>query len=618
MQIISSCFRFFTEVTVCCADNIATNLQLITGVQKNSFPHSCVMFSKNLIWLRMILRYLTLILLFLGCFQTIAQDKIELKIVGDNSLFFFKKSTFEFRDSTQCDEFLFRKRQKALQKGYHLFSYDSISRQAENWLVHVYIGPLFNTMQLISDEITLENIRNVGLREKFIGEIPFSSKEIHRLLSSIQGRYLNNGYPFVNVYLDSIQFSETYAISRLKIESGPFFTMNSIIVKGDSNLHVPLINNIIGIKSGAPYDESTILGVESRLNQQSYLKVIKAPELLFTPKGTDLYVYLDRIPVSSVNGIIGFQPNPTAEKLDVTGEINLKLANALNRGERINFQWQSIRDQTQNLETAVSYPYLFNSNFGIEGRFDLYKRDSTFLDFNFRSGVNYYLNNTSYLQAYYQGNRDNRLSGSANTQSFDRLGNSAVNMYGIGIHSSRLDYLPNPRKGYEVHTESGIGQRTSQETTNDPAIKSLSFRGLIAFDFYIPLYRKHVLKVSNTSEFIGSESGVFQNERFRFGGQQSQRGFNEDELNATTRITQTFEYRFLLDKNANVFLFYDQTWYEDNSSTYLKDKPFGFGTGFSFSTDLGLFSLSYALGKQFDNPIRIAEGKIHFGYIAYF
>jgi hypothetical protein len=33
---------------------------------------------------------------------------------------------------------------------------------------------------------------------------------------------------------------------------------------------------------------------------------------------------------------------------------------------------------------------------------------------------------------------------------------------------------------------------------------------------------------------------------------------------------------------------------------------------------LGVFSISYALGRQFDAPVQFNSSKVHFGYIAYF
>ncbi|HQI46911.1 MAG TPA: hypothetical protein PLC59_12715, partial [Bacteroidales bacterium] len=51
---------------------------------------------------------------------------------------------------------------------------------------------------------------------------------------------------------------------------------------------------------------------------------------------------------------------------------------------------------------------------------------------------------------------------------------------------------------------------------------------------------------------------------------------------------------------------------------YIHDTPYGFGAGVCFETKAGIFSLTYALGKQFDNPIYLKSGKIHFGVVSYF
>jgi hypothetical protein len=48
------------------------------------------------------------------------------------------------------------------------------------------------------------------------------------------------------------------------------------------------------------------------------------------------------------------------------------------------------------------------------------------------------------------------------------------------------------------------------------------------------------------------------------------------------------------------------------------DRPFGFGVGFSVDTRAGIFTINYALGKQFDNPILFKSAKIHFGITAVF
>jgi hypothetical protein len=44
----------------------------------------------------------------------------------------------------------------------------------------------------------------------------------------------------------------------------------------------------------------------------------------------------------------------------------------------------------------------------------------------------------------------------------------------------------------------------------------------------------------------------------------------------------------------------------------------GFGAGITFETKAGLFSITYALGRAFDNPVALRGGKVHFGFLSLF
>jgi hypothetical protein len=72
-------------------------------------------------------------------------------------------------------------------------------------------------------------------------------------------------------------------------------------------------------------------------------------------------------------------------------------------------------------------------------------------------------------------------------------------------------------------------------------------------------------------------------------------------------------------KIAYINAFFNGAWYEQKiKDNYTHDFPFGFGLGITFTTKAGLFYLSYALGKQLDNPISFKTGKIHFGLAVQF
>ena len=112
---------------------------------------------------------------------------------------------------------------------------------------------------------------------------------------------------------------------------------------------------------------------------------------------------------------------------------------------------------------------------------------------------------------------------------------------------------------------------------------------------------------------------LYANELYRIGGLKTLRGMDEASITASSYVISTVEYRFLYEENSNFFLFVDQAWWERHvKDEFSTDTPMGFGLGTTFETKAGLFSLTYALGQQFDNPIQLRGGKVHFGFISLF
>ena len=104
---------------------------------------------------------------------------------------------------------------------------------------------------------------------------------------------------------------------------------------------------------------------------------------------------------------------------------------------------------------------------------------------------------------------------------------------------------------------------------------------------------------------------------FRIGGIRTLKGFDEQAIFASTYGIINTELRYLLQQNSNVMLFWNGAWYT-NKLQSVSDKPYGFGAGLNFETGAGVFSLYYAVGKQFNNAIEFNKAKIHFGFVNYF
>jgi hemolysin activation/secretion protein len=132
------------------------------------------------------------------------------------------------------------------------------------------------------------------------------------------------------------------------------------------------------------------------------------------------------------------------------------------------------------------------------------------------------------------------------------------------------------------------------------------------------LFSNNVLKTSINSGYLQS-SNIFFNELFRIGGLKTLRGFDEQSIFASQYGILNVEWRYLVQQNSNFVLFWNGAWYKNEGrKPAISDTPWGAGLGLNIETGSGIFSLYYATGKQFDNPLEFRTAKIHFGFINYF
>jgi outer membrane protein assembly factor BamA len=533
----------------------------------------------------------------------------------------FAKSV-KFRDSSDIRPFVRKFIRNEQRSNYPLVNLDGeFSDTTSKKITYFYFkGPKFEQLHLQVREEDKWLIRKIPrISERILAQVPISSAEIGNTLDFILSYLENNGYPFAKVRLVELELNPESPTAALLIDKGPEITWNKIILKGNPKIKPAFIQTYLGVKPGELYNEKAFRDIRRKVNQLTYLDLEQSPQIAFIPEGADLYLYLKTEQMSSANGILGIQPGQD-RKVVFTGDIQLRFLNLLKHGEQFDLSWKSLQPQTQQIDFKLTYPFLFRTGFGVDGDFHLYKRDSTFLEIRSLAGVHYYIGRGNYLRGFYRFESSNVLSGAANNPQFSQSQTVRTNFYGVGLFRRQLDYLPNPRSGMIIDLDVSVGLRTAfpkdtSETVREA--KSTTYRTNLQIDYFIPLGKRHVLRLANLTRFYYADT-IYANEQIRFGGLNTQRGFDEEALFATTFTRFTLEYRFLLDRNSHLFAFFDQSFYENNSGNYYQDNPFGFGAGMAFGTKVGTFSISYALGRQFSNNIQLRDGKIHFGYIAFF
>ena len=195
--------------------------------------------------------------------------------------------------------------------------------------------------------------------------------------------------------------------------------------------------------------------------------------------------------------------------------------------------------------------------------------------------------------------------------------------YGLGLERERFDYRFNPKRGHSAKIEGSAGKKRTTtavfgQQEQPPEIRTVQYQLDGNAVLHIPIKRRSTIRLAGQGGWMVNDD-LYTNELYRIGGLKTLRGVNEAFIIASSYAIATLEYRFVFEENSNFFVFFDQAWWENSSQKDLvTDTPFGFGLGTMFETKAGLFSLTYALGKQFDNPIELRTGKVHFGFISLF
>ena len=507
------------------------------------------------------------------------------------------------------------------QQGYLEASIDTCITDGNTSRCQIYAGRRYQWARLSAGNVAVEIASAARFREKLYAGRPISPRQFGRLLEALLTESENSGHPFAQVWLDSIVHGQDGISANVNLDRGPLIRLDSLIVRGSARTNMRYLYSYIGIRPGDIYNEASIQRVEKRIRELPFVTQQQRPYVQFSPERTKLFLFLDQKKASSINGILGLQPDPVTSKITFTGDLDLRLRNALKRGEAIEINWRKLQDQTQDLRLRFNLPFAFNTPFGTDLSLKLFKRDTTFLEINSRAALEYILVQGDKLSLFVNSKSSDRLG--SNTFAQPGLADVRLIGYGLGLQRERFDYRFNPRSGHSLNIEASAGNKRTSTAVFDqqvpaPEVKSIQYEMNGSAIAHVAIGRRSTIRIAGQGGWMVNED-LYRNELYRIGGLRTLRGADEASIFASAYAIGTLEYRFVFEQNSNFFVFADQAYWEDRAQEVsITDTPIGFGTGVTFETKAGLFSLTYALGRQFSNPIELRSGKIHFGFISLF
>lgn len=549
---------------------------------------------------------------------------------------------YAFNNAAELDKYILAIPQLLASKGYPAASIDSSWQDQGNTHIILFTGPRYSWLQLRFAGIDESALSAAGYLEKNYNNKQVNFTQLQALQNRLLTHYEKTGFPFATIYLDSIDIADDKMSAVLKAARGPLYHIDSIRLYGKLKVNKKFLQRYLNIANGSIYNKEKLEQVDKRMLELPFATPLQPSDISMLGSGSILNLYADPKKASQVNFLVGFLPaSDQNSKLQVTGDVNLDLKNLLGGAEEILVKWQQLQPKSPRLNLGFTKPFIFNSPFGVNTLFDLFKKDSNFLQLNAQAGVQFSISANQQGKLFLQWQTNRLLNGGVDTNQVILQKQLPVNVdmnamnVGLNYELAKTNYRFNPRSGNEINLTGIVGIKNIERNNDiinikDPnfdystlydtlKLKSYQLRLKLAAAHYFPLKKRATVKAAFQGGYFTSPN-IFRNELFQIGGYKLLRGFNEESIYASRYAVVTAEYRYLLDVNSFLFGFVDMGWVKNKYQQVNVNNQFtGAGIGIMFETKAGLLNISYAAGKRSDVPFNLREAsKLHFGYINYF
>ena len=492
----------------------------------------------------------------------------------------------------------------SLQKiGYYTLTLDSVNAEK----VYLNKGKLYRTILVKNNEL-FQNKNNF-----------FPTTNLDSILTKITFENSIKGFPFAQINIVSKGFEKGDPKIELVLDKGNQRTIDGVKIVGYDKLSKGYQRHGLMIKKGKIYNEEKLASISTLMQQTNYITEVQPPQTLFKKDSTIVYLYPKKVNSNYFDGVLGFGTDDNGD-FKLNGNVQLSLNNVFNNFEEIKLNWIGTANKNTSLNIGVKVPYLFKSAIGSETNFKLFKQDSVFvsIDFSERLFYNLNLNSAIGVTGILQSSNfllENNSYLKSNYDDYSKVG------FGINYHY----FLKHPFRLMEgksmlnVFANSIRKKEKNFSWTED--IQNESFSqveiGLKTFRLF-ELAKRHYVKTGVEFKGLLTKNNYFsENELYRIGGFGSIRGFNEQSITANMYGFASVDYRFVPNEAFYLGLFTDYGFIE-NKRANINTSLLSIGTGISFLTKMGIFNLSYAVGKTGSTSFDFKESKIHFGILSQF
>ncbi len=526
-------------------------------------------------------------------------------------------------------------------------SIDSICRKDIN---QGYLGVSIDTIQLFDSLSNIIIIRGkkYNWRKISVGDSTISVSDEYKggieYLESIYKYKLEevelDGYPLAKIVPVSFDIVEDSIDLLSFIDTVGRVYFDTIEIIGGTNLSYVFISDYLEIKKGDIYSSNKLSSVSRRINSLDYIGMKEDPLIVFYGNRCKLVLNVYQQKNNIFDFLIGILPQGRSEesKWLITGDVTLSLYNKIGFGEHIYFDYKKYKVGSQEMNFNLNLPFIKKLPFGVTTSLSLLKDSDKYISIHGNAGIQYRnKNSVYYIDWKFHNSRllsidSNRI---LKTLKLPEDLDYSYNGISLGISDIRLDHKTNPRRGYKYNVNVGVGLKKTivnqkiLSLRNNSIDFSASYDSLElekiqvevsgSIDKFVPIWDKSTLLFGVSIHGKFDNGNLLKNEKYKIGGSNNLRGFDEESLFVGIYGLLNVEYRLLLSQNAHLsFPFLDIVAAKHDVFADDIDMYYGIGGGLSFETKAGLFNFSVAVGKSPISPFDFKRPKVHFGYLNIF
>ncbi len=528
-----------------------------------------------------------------------------------------KETVQIFRNSIMAhigDEFstevALRDREKLKDLGIFYEAYQTFREVPEGVIItyHVMENPVLKDVEFTGNTVYTDDELKKLITIKRGGIINLNV--LHDNLAALQEKYRADGYVYAKIITPSPNLDKSGVLS-IKINEG---ILEGYQVKGNDKTKPKVILREMRQEPGTPFNVNSMRRSIERLYNLGFFEDVNVRPLPgVEPNAIVLEIEVKERRTGTFAVGAGY-----STKEGLLGMISLSDSNFLGTGDAVglSFETSADEDDAHGFRFYYKKPWLDKKETG--GIFQVYNRTYQYYDydthgdlkerymrkysggeFTFSRPFSEYSTNyltirqrkDAYVRHVVDGNAGNR---STDTEWLsDNFG--TTRSIGFQHVTDTRDNIYNPTSGNRI----ALGAE---------------FSGMLGGDFSYQKYtidHQHFLRAGHAqvwalkAEYGFGEGDMTEFNQFRVGGQNSLRGYRDDQFRGSRMALMTLEYRFPLAKVVQGIVFTDwgSAW---NSGFFPKGAEIygSVGVGFALNSPIGPVRLDYGRGKQ--------GGRLHF------